>query len=184
MSETRAVRIPRARLPSPAPPPVARPPVPIEEIPVVERRANRGGVQRAQRLAVGYVAVLFIVYAGFAVYDRSTPSGATAGSASNLLLFGVVALILALSGVVLSMISAPRAVELSTRATRILGSLGLNQRFPPIASVHVRIVRRYPAGFLSSVPTVSAELTAGALRRTYLLEEGLLTPNRDGDSLG
>ena len=64
----------------------------------------------------------------------------------------------------------------------LLGTFGVHRRFPPLGSVHVRVVRRYSAGFLSSVPTVTVELTAGALRRTYLLEDGLLASDAVGGS--
>jgi len=177
MSESRAVRIPRSRTaPAPTPVDVEEPAVP-ERAPTIDRRPNRAGMQRAQRLSIAYVAVLFLVYAGFVAYDRSTPSGASPGAASSLLLFGEVALALALGGVILTLLSAPRAIELSPYQTMVLGSLGTRRQFPPISSIQIRVLRRYPAGFLSTVPTVSTELSAGTLRRTYLLEEGLLPPS-------
>jgi hypothetical protein len=169
MATARAIRIGRpAREATPAVPPVR------------DRRPNRGGVQRAVRLSVAYVAGLAAVYGGFVAYSRSTSGGTTPGADAALLLFGELAAALAAAGAIVTVFSAPRAVELSDTETRVVSVFGWARRFPPLASVRVREVRRYGAGLFGPVPVVSTELTAGKLRRTYLLEEGLLPPDAGG----
>lgn len=123
-----------------------------------------------------YVAALLAGYAGFAAYDRTTQTGTTPGATSALLLFGAFALALALAGALVALVSAPRAIEIAPDRITIVGFLRTRRRFPGLGSTTVRILHRYPEGFLGSVPVVSAELSGGAYRRTYLLEEGILAP--------
>jgi hypothetical protein len=166
VSTARTVRIPRPR---------ARP---TEEGPAPELprdiRYNRGGLQRALRLSLLYVGGLVAVYAGFLAYAGTGPDGLTPGIESALVVFGVTAALLAAGGTLVALASAPRTVELSGRETRVVNVFGWVRRFPALGTTEVRALRRFPAGWLSSGPVLSVEFAAGRLRRTYLLEEGLV----------
>jgi hypothetical protein len=135
---------------------------------------NRAGTQRARRLAITYVVALAVIFAGIDALARSAPSAGSVGVGQDLELFATVALVLAIVGVVVSLSSAPLAVERTGGETIVHGVFGYRRRFPEGPGLTVRVLRRYPAGLLSSAPVESVEIATKGVRRTYLLEEGLL----------
>jgi hypothetical protein len=58
--------------------------------------------------------------------------------------------------------------------------LGMRRRFPTGPGLSVRVVRRYPAGLLSSAAVESVEIASGGRRRTYLIEAGLVPATAKG----
>lgn len=131
-------------------------------------------MQRARRLTLIYVVALAALYLGFSILARGTAGGGSAGSAGDLRLFGAVALVLAFAGAFLTLGSAPSAVELGDGPIVIVGAYGTRRTFRRGPELSVRVVRRYPAGWLSPGPVESTEIVSGGVRRTYLLDAGTL----------
>jgi hypothetical protein len=158
----RAVRVP---LPRPTPAETA--------VPSARFLDNGGAVQRANRLSIAYAAALLVVYAILGLYARSAPGGTSPGANSGLEIFAVVAVVLAGVGIVLTLGSAPRRVELGPDGTVFVGRLGNRLRLPPIDELSVRVVRRFPGGWLSSVPVAHVEVAPRRKGRTrsFLVEE-------------
>lgn len=167
MSSGRAVRIPRSGPPSPgapAPGPVLR-------------KVNGAGTQRAFRLSILYVVVLGVLYAVLASLEETGPGAGSSGAATDLIVITVLAIGLAVGGVVFALSQAPRAVEFEPNATVVVGRWGRRRPFPALASLAVREVRQYPAGLLSSAPVVAVELRGERGRpTTMMLEKGILEP--------
>lgn len=179
----RRVRIARAdgvRAPTAIPVPSVPPNSDGVKRPPHGRFANRGGTQRVRRLTMLYVVLLAAIYLGFVLLSRTAPGGSSQGMAQDLALFGEVALALALVGAVLTLLSAPAALEVDASGTVIIGPLGTRRRIPSGPGVSVKVVRRYPAGFLSSGPVESVEVAYGGHRHTYLVDAGLLPTAGDG----
>ena len=177
MSTSRPVRIPRsrthtvARVPVGAPMPSTRT---VAERPV-ERRRNVAGFQRALRLALVYLSGIALIYALFVGYTLTVPITQGAGAGTDLLFFGIVALAFAIAGTLLALHSVPRAIELSSTAIVVLGRWGVRTEWTPRGELELRVVRRFPAGLLSSEPVTSVELSLpGRPPRTYLVTEGLI----------
>lgn len=136
----------------------------------MDRRANRGGTQRALRLTLLFWLALGGLYGGFLV---TALEGSAQGLGIGALgVFSGVALALGVGGGVLTLSPAPRAVELSAEAIVVVGRWGTRTEWAPRDSVGVRIVRRYAAGWLSSEPLESVELVGIGRRSTYLVEAG------------
>jgi hypothetical protein len=140
----------------------------------LRRVANRAGTERARRLALLFVVVLAALYLGFSVAARGAPGGSSAGARSDLEIFGGVALLTAVAGAGVTLLSAPAAIEFDGGITVIVSAFGTRRTFGPGPSASVRVVRRFRAGWLSSRPVESVEISAGPIRRTYLLEAGIL----------
>jgi hypothetical protein len=177
----RRVRIAR---PPPAPPPPSSPaPEPSAELPFgsreAVRRANRAGVQRVRRLTIVYVVGLAAIYLALALLSRSGPAGASPGAARDLELVGGIALALALGGAMLTLLSAPTAVERWGSEMVFVSAVGTRRRIPIDGRLSVRVLRRYPAGWLADAPVESTEVAVGTRRRTYLLEPGLVAATED-----
>lgn len=162
----RAVKVPVPRSPGPRPEPTEARTV----------RENRAGMQRANRLALVYSAALLVVFGGLAAYARSAPGGYGPGATADLAVFGGVALLLAAAGVLLSLSGAPRRFELGPETTVVVGRLGGRLLLPPLSELDVRFVRRFPAGVLSSEPTVHVEIAGRkkGRRRAFLVGEHVL----------
>lgn len=180
MEGPRAVRIPRATVREEAPrvrvprTPVEGPPSPAPRA-EGELRPNVAGTRRVVRLTLLYVLTLALVFLAFALYDRTVPRGSSSGAVADLLVFGLSALALALGGAWFTLSTAPRAVAASPTAVLIVGRWGRRTEWPPIGETTVRVVRRYPAGFLAPSAVESVELIAPGLGlRSYLVEAGLL----------
>ncbi|MGP8077910.1 MAG: hypothetical protein ACLQD8_02865 [Thermoplasmata archaeon] len=141
---------------------------------------NRAATQRARRLTALYVVILAALYAGFALLARGSAGGPPSGTTQDLELFGLVALVFALAGAILTLLSAPAALELSPTATVVVSPLGSRRTFRTGPGHSVRIVRKFPAGILSSEPVESVEIASGGGRRTYLVDAGILSPAGPG----
>ena len=167
------MRIPRPPAPDAARPvrtPVLRPSVEKAASVPVERRTNQGGTRRVVRLSVLFWVALGGLYGGFlAAAVQSSRQGFGAGA---LEVFSGVALALAVAGGLLTLSPAPRAVEVSPDSIVVVGRWGTRTEWAPRESVGVRIVRRYPAGWLSPVALESIELVGLGRRSTYLVEAG------------
>jgi hypothetical protein len=182
MSTPRAVRIPRATKESPFA--TVRMPVPSTHptTSLAERvRANRAGTQRAVRLTLLYLVVLAILYVAFVAYGRTVPGGTSSGMGYALTEFGLLALVLGVVGGALTLSPAPRAVERFPDGFVVVGRWGRRTAWTPLPKVSVRLVRRYPAGFLSKETVDLVEVSASGKRpRGYLVESGLLSEHEVG----
>ena len=175
MSEPRAVRIPRSRGASATPPDDADRRVRATGPAVTGLKPNRAGTQRVVRLTVVFLVVLAALYAGFAIYARSSPGGATPGAQTALVEITLLAIVLALAGTILTLNTAPRAIGALPDGFVVVGRWGRRTQWTPLHAVTVRRVRRYPAGFLSGEDVDSVEVFGtGQRRRSYLIEAGLL----------
>ncbi len=163
----RAIRLPVAR---PGAPAVPTAPAPFEV------RENRAGTQRANRLTILYAAGLLGLYAALAVYAETAPGGSTSGGTYGLELFAAVAVLLVLAGAVLAFSSSPRRVELRPDATVFVGRFGGRLTLGARRDLDVRVVRRFPPGFLtpSVVEHVEIAPKGTGRRRSFLLDEHLL----------
>jgi len=143
------------------------------EVPRV-RRENRAATQRVRRLAMLYVVALAAIYLALAVLARRAPGGTSSGGSADVLVSGAVALGLALLGAILTLASAPVAVEVGDHALVVEGLFGHRRTFPGGPGRTIRVVRRYAPGVLNTGPVESVEVRAGGVRRTYLLDSGTL----------
>lgn len=181
MSSARPVRIPRRGGVSTPPPVPAAAPSGVTPDPVAWR-PNGAGTQRALRLTFVYLVVVVALYIGFVAAQRGSPGGTSAGAASGLYAFTVVAGLIGTGGALFAMTLAPRGIEVRPTGTVIVGRWGRREGFPPIGRLETRTVREYPAGLLSREPVAAVELTRkDGVRRTVFLEKGLLaTPEAVG----
>ncbi|HYA10369.1 MAG TPA: hypothetical protein VEH10_01670 [Thermoplasmata archaeon] len=183
MSSARQVRIARApaahRAPDADVTTPAAPPPGIDAGPTLERRENAGATHRAHRLALLYAVGIFAVYAALVAAARVAPGGASAGSNAELLLVGILALVLALAGVLVALGTAPRAVEFGARATVVVGRFGRRYAFPERGRLKTTVLQRTPAGRWSPVALELVEVAGGSTRRSFLIDEGLLGPAED-----
>lgn len=138
------------------------------------RVENRAATARARRITLLFVVVLAALYLAFALLSRSSAAGGSPGAATDLALFGVVALAVALAGALLTLLSAPAAVEITPTATVVQSVFRARYAFPHGPGYSVRIVRRFPAGPMSPEPIEVVEIGAGPVRRTYWLDAGTL----------
>ncbi len=180
MTNPRAVRIPRTLPPGTAR--AVRPTVVRTAPPTsgpADVRTNRAGTQRAVRISLVYLGAVAALYLGTLLYDTSRPDLLTPGVTSDLTVFGVVALLLGVVGALLSLGPAPRSVELRPGSIVVVDRWGRRREWSPRGSVHVRVVRRYPAGLLASEPVESVELALAGRRSHYLVTAGLLGEPRE-----
>ncbi len=140
------------------------------------RRENRGGTRRVQRLALLFVVGVAVLFATLAQYASTLPAGRGPGTGQAVEAFAGLGLAVAAGGVVLTLASAPRAVEFGPGAVVVVGRFGRRHRFPPREDLSVRLLRRYPAGFLSDSEVDAVELMGGAGKATFYLERGILDP--------
>jgi len=154
---------------------VAHPKAPEEPAPEpVRLLRNRAGTQRARRIAVAYIVAIALVFLALGLLARTAPAAGTSGAGQDLELAGGVALALAVLGALVSLTSAPVAVERTGGETIVHGLFGYRRRFREGPGFSVRVVRRFPAGLLSVEEVESVELASKGVRRTYLLEVGLV----------
>jgi len=188
VASARRVRLTRPSTPGPPrQPPIAAPPAeelePAER-PAVERRANRGATQREIRVTITYLVGIAVVYALLVAIARTGPTGSSGGTSGDLLLFGLVAIVLAAAGTVVSVGAAPRSVELGDTETVVVGRFGRRYRFPGRGRLRWTVLQRFPAGPLSPVTLESVEISGGTTRRSFLLEEQLLEPAAPSAAVG
>ena len=137
-------------------------------------RKNVAGLQRALRLVLIYLIGLALVFLAFVAIDLSVPGGTGAGATFDLVLFGLVALGFALAGSMVALHPVPRLVGVTPDAIVVVGRWGRRAEWGPRERVRVRVLRRFPAGFLSHEPVESVELAApGRPPRNYVVAEGL-----------
>lgn len=140
----------------------------------LERRPNVGGTQRAMRLAIVFVVTLAILYTGFVLYDRSAPGGTAPPQTNGLLEFTGFFLAIAAGGTVLSLTSAPRALEVEPHRVVIVGRWGRRRAFPCLDLLSVHVVHRYPVSWLAGSPVDLVEVWGeDTPRRSYLVETDL-----------
>ena len=179
MATSRPVRIPRSipgranALPFASVPPTDSPSEP-RHAGSVERRPNVGGSQRALRVSVLYVVVLAVLYVGFVLYDRTAPGGTSSPSANGVLLLTVLFAVFGVGGVLYTLTPAPRAVEVGAASVTVVGRWGRRRSFPPLDQLSVRMVRRYPAGWLADTVVELAEVWGPDVPvRGYLVDQEL-----------
>jgi hypothetical protein len=126
-------------------------------------------------LSILFVVAVVAVYGLLVGVAEAGPTGGSAGTAQDLLLAGALAVVLGAVGVVVSLGAAPRAVEISEDATVVVGRFGRRYRFPRPAQLRTTVLARYPAGLLAPVAVESVEIAGGSSRRSFLLDEGILT---------
>ncbi|HYA57521.1 MAG TPA: hypothetical protein VEH57_03545 [Thermoplasmata archaeon] len=153
------------------------------ELPPPEQRVNRGGTQRALRTGFVFLFAMVMVYAILAAYDRSAPGGASSSAFVGFEWFTLFAGLIAVGGFLFALSPAPRWVELRSDSIVVKGRFGSSRRFPLDATYATSLIRRLPAGWLSSEPLEVVEVRSQGVRRTYLVETGLI-PLGDGASLG
>jgi len=189
MSEARPVRIARTPRPRDAPPlpPPSRATEAIGSTGAVgprglatDRRENLGASQRAVRLSLLYAAALVVVFGGLVAFSYAGPAAGSTGTTFDLLVAGLTAALVGAVGVVVTLGSAPRAVELGEDRTVVVGRFGHRYTFPGRGQLRTTVWQRVPAGVLTSVPLESVELAGGSTRRTFLLDEGLLATEGKG----
>ena len=140
----------------------------------MERRRNVAGFQRAFRLALIYLLGLALVFALFVGVDQTAAVTRGAGAGTDLLLLGIAALAFAVVGTLIALHPAPRTIEVSRTAIVVIGRWGRRTEWSPLVELRLRVVRRFAAGFLSTEPVESIELTVpGRPPRTYLVTQGL-----------
>jgi hypothetical protein len=166
----RAVRLPIGGAPGREPGPGAA------DAPEV--RKNTAGLERARRLVAIYLFSLFVLYVGFVVVDLTGPGAGAMTGGSGFDVFSGLAAAFAVGGLVLTLSPVPRAVELTTSGVVVVEWTGRRRQFPPLEELRVDVVRRYPAGLLSSSEVEAVEVTGGSGRRTYQLTRGLLPERR------
>jgi hypothetical protein len=176
LASPRAVRIPRPRTNTPASlgtgPAKERPKTP--STPPSEVRPNVGGFQRAVRLTMVFVVALTLLYAGFVLYDRTVPGGTSSVTGNGILVFTGVFLLFAAGGTLYSLTPAPRSLEVYPDRVTVVGRWGRRRTLPPLEQLYVIVVRRYPAGLLSSNPVELVEVSgADTPRRSYLADASL-----------
>ena len=184
MATSRPVRIARSphpvgpSSPATAPGAVEAPAAPLP-VAAADRRENAGGSQRVVRVTTLYLVVLIALYAGFVLYDRSTPGGTASPESNGVLLFTGIFVAFALGGAFFTLHPAPRAVEVTPDHLTIVGRWGGRRVLPPLETLSSRAVRRYAAGWLSDAAVEQVELWgADAPLRTYLVEDGLFRGTR------
>jgi len=171
----RIARAPTDRRPAPAEPsaePAAAPPTSVG--PPAEVRLNTGATRRAVRLSVVFVLGIAGVYALLVALTFAGPAAGSAGASQGLLWSGVAAVLVAVAGAVVSLGSAPRAVELGEGSTVVVGRFGHRYAFPGRYQLRTTVLRRFRAGPMSPVPMESVEIAGGTSRRSFLIDEGLL----------
>ncbi len=107
--------------------------------------------------------------------DRTGP-----GVWQQIELFGLIAIAVSVGGTLLTLGSAPRAIETDANGTVVVGRFGRHRRYAAGVPISVRLVQKHPAGFLSPTAIDVVEVTAGPQRATYFLEEGMLAITDDG----
>jgi len=142
--------------------------------PTAEVRLNVGATRRAVTLSVVFVFGIAGVYALLVALTFAGPAAGSAGAFQGLLLSGVVAVLVASVGALVSLGSAPRAVELGEEATVVVGRFGRRYAFPGRSQLRSTVVRRFRPGLGSPVPLESVEIAGGMSRRSFLIDEGLL----------
>jgi hypothetical protein len=172
MSGTHPVRIGRGREPRAVRLPVD--PTGTGAEPSSGPTPNRGGRARALRTGVLFLLVMTLLYGALAAYDRSTPGGTSLGASQGFEWFSLVAVVIGVGGFLFSFGVAPRAVELRPDATIVFGAYGRVVRFPKDSTYTAKVVRRFPAGILSNEAVESVELRSNGVRRTFLVEPGLI----------
>jgi hypothetical protein len=144
--------------------------------PVTSRRPNRGGTQRAVRLTIVYLVILGAMYVGFVADDQLVPGGTSSAAENGLLVFTGILALFAAAGMYFTLTPAPRSVELAEDRLTVVGRWGRRRRFPPIGRLSVRVVRRYPEGWLAHEAVELVEVWGDdAPVRSYLVSAELFS---------
>lgn len=149
-------------------------PRPLETEGTGDRRPNLAGFQRALRLALIYLVGLALIFGLFAGFTEAAPTSKGSGATTDLLFFGVAALAFAVVGTLVALHAAPRAIIVKESSIVVIGRWGRRTAWAPRSELRLRVVRRHPAGFLSSEPVESIELAVpGRPAQVYLVTQGL-----------
>jgi len=168
VSSPRAVRIPRSR---------TAPRSASGSGALVDHRPNGAGTQRAFRFALLYLFVLLILDLVLVTLDLTSSEASSPGLQGDLHLFLAIAVLLAVGSVVFALSPAPRFVDLRPTEVVVVGRWGTRVTFPPVDRLDSRLLRHYPAGWLSSHPVDLVSVADAVGRRhTYQIESGLLAP--------
>jgi len=138
----RAVRIPRGRPTGPGALLPATPAAP-------EVRVNRGGFQRAVRIAAVYAGTVGVLTVILSVLDLTSADASRPGVEEGLELFLVVAVLLMVASAFYAISPAPRSVEVRPEEVVVVGRWGRRRAFGPPGSFPVQVVRHFAPGGLS-----------------------------------
>lgn len=168
VSAPRAVRIPRER-----PPPRSTEPA----LPPVDVRKNRGGWERAVRIAVVYAGAVLLLTAVLSALDLTSANAGRPGVREGLELFLVVAGLLILGSAFYAVSPAPRFVEVRPDSVVVVGRWGRRRSFGPLGTFGIQVVRRLPSGPLTPRPVEVVRVVDTRGRpATYEVETGLFDP--------
>lgn len=148
---------------------------------LTDYRLNRAGTQRALRLFALYAAALAALF-GLLLALLAEGPGGLGGNAGLLGALGILGAALAVVGFQVTLGQTPRAIVATSHSLVVRERLGQRRAFPPANELGPVVARRFPAGWLSSEPTIIVRLkdTTGA-GRTYLIQEGVVpTPGGAG----
>lgn len=135
---------------------------------------NENGSRRVLRITVVYVVVLAALYAAFVVYDRAAPGGSSSPTENGILLLTVLFAAFCAVGVLYTLTPAPRSIEVRDSGVVVVGRWGRRRTLPPIGELSVRVVRRYPVGWLNDEAVELVEVWGPTLPvRGYLVDAGL-----------
>jgi hypothetical protein len=164
VSSPRPVRIPRAPA-APRAPSVGT---------LRDHRPNEGGTQRAFRFAILYLIALVVLDVILVALDLTSAEAGRPGIESGLQLFIGIAVLLAVGSVIFALSPAPRFVDVRTDGVVVVGRWGQRTWCPPIEAIETKVLRHYPAGFLSSKDVDFIEVVdRTGRRRTFQVESGL-----------
>ena len=144
-------------------------------------RVNRAGTQRALRLFALFAGALAALF-GLLLTLLDVGPGGLGGNAGLLGTLGLLGAVLMVVGFQVTLGQTPTAIVATAHSLVVRERLGRRRAFPPASELGPVIARRFPAGWLSSEPTVIVRLkdTTGA-GRTYLVQEGVVpTPGGAG----
>jgi hypothetical protein len=168
VSASRAVRIPRGR-----PPPAGEPPAPLATPP--ELRPNRGGTERAIRIAGVYSGGILALTVILSALDLSMSDAARPGVQQGLELFLVVATLLAVASILYALSPAPRRVEVRADRMVVVGRWGNRRVFAGPGGPALRVVRHVAPSPLTPRPVdVVRVVDSNGRAVTYEIESGLL----------
>lgn len=131
---------------------------------------NRAGRERGRRMFLLFGSVLLAIWLLFVALSLSSPTVGVSGDAAVYAALTVIALLLGAVGWALTLGRAPQGFWERDGDLVIRENFGRRRRLPGPPMLTVRVVQRYPAGFLGPAPAELVELSApGEGRRAYLV---------------
>ena len=111
---------------------------------VRDRKENRSGTQRAVRVSLLFVLAIAVLYGGFVLLAGTSSDGTGPGVWQQIELFGLIAIVVSVGGALLTLGSAPRAIETDANGTVVVGRFGRRRRFAAGVPMSVRLVQKSP----------------------------------------